>query len=69
MMTQSFKTKAIFVVGGPAGSGKTTVAVYLSQKLAVPYLEGDDVRLVFPNLANPELLLTRTVVSHRSKQT
>ncbi|KAM5344360.1 hypothetical protein ACJ41O_012897 [Fusarium nematophilum] len=42
MMTQPSKTRTIFVVSGPAGSGKTTVATYLSQELSIPYLEGDD---------------------------
>ena len=37
------KIKTIFIVGGPAGSGKTTVATYLAQELAIPYVEGDDV--------------------------
>lgn len=36
--------RTIFVVSGPAGSGKTTVATYLSKTLEMPYLEGDDVR-------------------------
>jgi gluconokinase len=34
----------IWVITGPAGCGKTTVASYLSQELGYPYLEGDDVR-------------------------
>lgn len=42
----------IIVVGGPAGSGKTTVATYLSQELGIPYLEGDDVS---PVTLDPEL--------------
>lgn len=33
----------IFIVFGPAGSGKTTVAEYLAKKLSAPYVEGDDV--------------------------
>lgn len=41
--TQSHTTERIFVIGGPAGCGKTTVASYLSQELGVPYLEGDQV--------------------------
>ncbi|SPO00339.1 related to gluconate kinase [Cephalotrichum gorgonifer] len=36
------KNKMIFVVSGPAASGKTTIATYLSQELAIPYIEGDD---------------------------
>ncbi|KAI9371463.1 P-loop containing nucleoside triphosphate hydrolase protein [Aspergillus egyptiacus] len=32
----------IWVVTGPAGSGKSTVGKYLQQALGIPYLEGDD---------------------------
>jgi gluconokinase len=32
----------IWVVTGPAGSGKSTVGRYLQQELGVPFLEGDD---------------------------
>ncbi|KAL4881556.1 P-loop containing nucleoside triphosphate hydrolase protein [Aspergillus karnatakaensis] len=32
----------IWVVTGPAGSGKSTVGRYLQQQLGVPFLEGDD---------------------------
>lgn len=42
MTTQPPQIKKLFVVGGPAGCGKTTVASYLSQELGIPYLEGDD---------------------------
>ncbi|KAK5116017.1 hypothetical protein LTR62_000473 [Meristemomyces frigidus] len=37
-MTQ---TKHIWVITGPAGCGKTSVAEYLHQQLSLPYLEGD----------------------------
>lgn len=33
----------IFLVTGPAGCGKTTVAQYLAKQLNAPYVEGDDV--------------------------
>ncbi|KAL4787263.1 P-loop containing nucleoside triphosphate hydrolase protein [Aspergillus varians] len=32
----------IWVVTGPAGSGKSTVGRYLQQELGVPFIEGDD---------------------------
>ncbi|KAL4910650.1 hypothetical protein BDW74DRAFT_1131 [Aspergillus multicolor] len=35
-------TQHIWVVTGPAGSGKSTVGRYLEQELGVPFLEGDD---------------------------
>ena len=33
----------IFLVTGPAGCGKTTVATSLAKELNAPYIEGDDV--------------------------
>ena len=33
----------IFLVTGPAGCGKTTVAQHIAGKMQVPYIEGDDV--------------------------
>lgn len=33
----------IFIITGPAGCGKTTVAQYLAKQLGWPYVEGDDV--------------------------
>lgn len=35
----------IWIVTGPAGSGKTTVAKNLQAEMGLPFLEGDDVRL------------------------
>jgi len=32
----------IWIITGPAGCGKTTVAQYLAAELALPYIEGDD---------------------------
>jgi gluconokinase len=34
----------IWLVTGPAGCGKSTVAKYLSTTLNLPYIEGDEVR-------------------------
>lgn len=33
----------IFLVTGPAGCGKTTVAQFLAEQMNAPYVEGDDV--------------------------
>ncbi|KAK4560483.1 hypothetical protein LTR86_005680 [Recurvomyces mirabilis] len=35
------QTKHIWVITGPAGCGKTSVAEHLHQQLSLPYLEGD----------------------------
>lgn len=32
----------MWIITGPAGCGKTTVAQYLGQELSIPYIEGDD---------------------------
>jgi len=32
----------IWIITGPAGCGKTTVAQYLAKQLSLPYVEGDD---------------------------
>ena len=37
----------IWLVTGPAGCGKSTVAKYLSDVLHLPYIEGDEVSLSF----------------------
>jgi gluconokinase len=34
---------AAWIITGPAGCGKTTVAKYLAKELSLPYVEGDDV--------------------------
>lgn len=36
----------IWLVTGPAGCGKTTVAEYVAHALKIPYLEGDNVSIV-----------------------
>ncbi|KAI0486222.1 P-loop containing nucleoside triphosphate hydrolase protein [Xylaria cf. heliscus] len=38
---QTTKVHHIWLVTGPAGCGKTTVAEHLSKSLSLPYLEGD----------------------------
>lgn len=39
----------IWIVTGPAGCGKTTVAQELAKELSLPYIEGDDVRIPVPS--------------------
>lgn len=50
-------TKHIFVIMGPAGCGKSSVATALAEMLGMPMVEGDDVRPLMPGL----LGLTKTV--------
>lgn len=38
--------KHIWVITGPAGCGKTTVANHLASALKLPYIEGDEVRCI-----------------------
>ncbi|KAK4697836.1 gluconokinase, partial [Lecanoromycetidae sp. Uapishka_2] len=33
----------MWIITGPAGCGKSTIAAYLSKELSIPYIEGDDV--------------------------
>jgi gluconokinase len=33
----------MWIITGPAGCGKSTVAHYLAKELSIPYIEGDDV--------------------------
>jgi ABC-type Fe3+/spermidine/putrescine transport system ATPase subunit len=39
----TLRHKHLFIVTGPAGCGKTTVAKYLAGVYGFQYLEGDDV--------------------------
>jgi len=41
------KDHHIWLVTGPAGCGKSTIARYLSDALNLPYIEGDEVCVVF----------------------
>lgn len=36
----------LFIVTGPAGSGKSTVAKHLADSFNFPYIEGDEVSLI-----------------------
>ena len=44
--------KHIWVIAGPAGCGKSTVAIHLARELNLPFLEGDDVRLTLAMAIN-----------------
>ncbi|KAI4188441.1 MAG: hypothetical protein LQ346_005313 [Caloplaca aetnensis] len=32
----------VWIITGPAGCGKSTIAQYLAKELSLPYIEGDD---------------------------
>ncbi|SRR6266480_2660696 len=40
------RNRHLFIVTGPAGSGKSTVARHLADRFNFPYLEGDEVNLI-----------------------
>lgn len=42
MTLQPEQIEHIWIITGPAGCGKTTVAQYLAKELSLPYVEGDD---------------------------
>lgn len=42
----------IWIVAGPAGCGKSTVARYIADELSLPYVEGDDVSLPLPSIGH-----------------
>lgn len=44
----NYKHHHIWLVTGPAGCGKSTVAEFISSKLHMPYIEGDAVRIFHP---------------------
>ena len=54
----------IWIVTGPAGCGKTTVARGLQTELGLPFLEGDDVSCQKPILQSPRLTRVGTVHLH-----
>lgn len=41
--SEAKEVEHIWMITGPAGCGKTTVAQYLAKELSLPYVEGDDV--------------------------
>ncbi|EXJ77363.1 shikimate kinase [Capronia epimyces CBS 606.96] len=42
MQSEPHHVEHIWIITGPAGCGKTTVAQYLAKELSWPYVEGDD---------------------------
>ena len=45
----------IWLVTGPAGCGKSTVAQYIANSLNLPFLEGDDVSVPFSEFTDQTL--------------
>ena len=38
----------MWIITGPAGCGKSTIAQYIARELSIPYIEGDDVSKAAP---------------------
>ena len=55
----------MWIVTGPAGCGKSTVAAYLAKKLSIPFIEGDNVRVSLSQPSScPCTLLTNHLQLH-----
>lgn len=63
----AMKPQHIWIVTGPAGCGKTTVAQGLAKELHIPYIEGDDV--CTHQLISRHLLNTRNQYSNCLRST
>lgn len=48
----------MWIITGPAGCGKSTIAQYLAKELSIPYIEGDDV------CQTPFIHLSITLLTH-----
>lgn len=51
----------VWLVTGPAGCGKTTVAQHVAKELSLPYVEGDDVSFSLQPPPPPGFSTTRPV--------
>jgi ATP-dependent protease Clp ATPase subunit len=47
------KNSHIWLITGPAGCGKSTVAAYIAKAMNLPYIEGDEVSIHLP-IPNPQ---------------
>lgn len=56
MQSDGEHVEHIWIVTGPAGCGKTTVAQHLAQELSLPYVEGDDVGHTYTSLLRAGVL-------------
>ena len=55
----------MWIITGPAGCGKSTIAQYLARELRIPYIEGDDVSAYLSPLYGAILIRPGTLVSLR----
>lgn len=61
---RAHKHQHIWLVTGPAGCGKTTVAEHLADAMSLPYIEGDSVRLQTALPGGPDSLTNNHVQFH-----
>src|ERR1700743_2529414 len=57
----------IWIIAGPAGCGKTTVAQYLAAELSLPYIEGDDVCYIACGTLNLANVLQYHPIANKEK--
>src|SRR5689334_7698793 len=57
----------IWIITGPAGCGKTTVAQHLAAELSLPYIEGDDVCYMGPSILGLANLLQYHPIANKEK--
>ena len=50
LQQDQFHHRHMWIITGPAGCGKSSIAEYLAKELSIPYIEGDDVRTRSPAL-------------------
>jgi gluconokinase len=48
------KLRHIWIITGPAGCGKSSVAAFLAKKLNLHYIEGDDVSSPLPSIPSSQ---------------
>lgn len=63
----------MWIITGPAGCGKSTVAQYLANELSIPYIEGDDVCYILTSptaftIVTNSVYLTSSILRRTSRR-